>query len=133
MDCYIKLKNTMGCKRVMEYNTVVMPIGQDGFRISSIAGNEVVENILRDKESGWAYDYYKDDGKSSMDVAIAKAKREEAKRDQGDVVTLEYKKFLEEKRFLLIQNIRNTFIINGDLEYLIREVKRVEEYVAGLR
>jgi hypothetical protein len=92
--------------------------------------NPIVENILRDKESGWAYDYYKDDGKSSMDVAIAKAKR-----DQGtqDYLTLEYKKFLEEKRFLLIQNIRNTFIINGDLEYLIREVKRVEEYVASLR
>ena len=106
----------MACKRVMEYNAVV-------------------ENILRDKESGWAYDYYKDDGKSSMDVAIAKAKREEAKREEGtqDYLTLEYKKFLEEKRFLLIQNIRNTFIINGDLEYLIREVKRVEEYVATLR
>ena len=106
----------MGCKRVMEYNPIV-------------------ENILRDKESGWAYDSYKYDGKSSMDVAIAKAKREEAKGGQGtqDYLTLEYKKFLEEKRFLLIQNIRNTFIINGDLEYLIREVKRVEEYVASLR
>ena len=92
--------------------------------------NAVVENILRDKESGWAYDYYKDDGKTSMDVAIAKATREEASED---AVTLQYKKFVEEKRFLLIQNVRNTFIINGDLEYLVREIKRVEEYVASIR
>ena len=89
--------------------------------------NAVVENILRDKESGWAYDYYKDDGKTSVDVAIAKAKGD------GDAEPLQYKKFLEEKRFLLIQTIRNTFIINGDLEYLVREVKRVEEYMASLR
>jgi hypothetical protein len=91
--------------------------------------NAVVENILRDKESGWAYDYYKNDGKSSMDVAIAKATQEE----DADAVTLQYKKFVEEKRFLLIQNVRNTFIINGDLEYLVREIKRVEEYVASIR
>ena len=97
--------------------------------------NAVVENILRDKESGWAYDYYKNDGKTSMDVAIAKAKREEATQEvtQEDAVTLQYKKFVEEKRFLLIQNVRNTFIINGDLEYLVREIKRVEEYVASIR
>ena len=88
----------------------------------------MVENILRDKESGWAYDYYKDDGKTSMDVAIAKAKR-----DEGDSVILAYKKFLEEKRFLLIQNIRNTFMINGDVEYLVREIKQVEDYIASLR
>jgi len=94
--------------------------------------NAVVENILRDKESGWAYDYYKNDGKSSMDVAIAKATREEASQEE-DAVTLQYKKFVEEKRFLLIQNVRNTFIINGDLEYLVREIKRVEEYVASIR
>ena len=92
----------------------------------------MVENILRDKESGWAYDYYKNDGKSSMDVAIAKATREEASQEE-DAVTLQYKKFVEEKRFLLIQNVRNTFIINGDLEYLVREIKRVEEYVASIR
>ena len=90
--------------------------------------NAVVENILRDKESGWAYDYYKNDGKTSMDVAIAKASQGEE-----DTVTLQYKKFVEEKRFLLIQNVRNTFIINGDLEYLVREIKRVEEYVASIR
>lgn len=89
--------------------------------------NAVVENILRDKQSGWAYDYYKDDGKTSFDVAIAKAK------GGDDAEPLQYKKFLEEKRILLIQNIRNTFIINGDLEYLVREVKRVEEYMASLR
>jgi len=97
--------------------------------------NAVVENILRDKESGWAYDYYKNDGKTSMDVAIAKATQgvtQEASED-ADAVTLQYKKFVEEKRFLLIQNVRNTFIINGDLEYLVREIKRVEEYVASIR
>uniref|UniRef100_A0A6C0L604 Uncharacterized protein n=1 Tax=viral metagenome TaxID=1070528 RepID=A0A6C0L604_9ZZZZ len=93
--------------------------------------NAVVENILRDKESGWAYDYYKNDGKTSMDVAIAKA-IQEGGNAEGDL-TLQYKKFVEEKRFLLIQNVRNTFIINGDLEYLVREIKRVEEYVASIR
>jgi hypothetical protein len=92
--------------------------------------NAVVENILRDKESGWAYDYYKNDGKTSMDVAIAKATQEAT---QEDAVSLQYKKFVEEKRFLLIQNVRNTFIINGDLEYLVREIKQVEEYVASIR
>lgn len=92
--------------------------------------NAVVENILRDKESGWTYDYYKNDGKTSMDVAIAKATEGVT---QEDAVTLQYKKFVEEKRFLLIQNVRNTFIINGDLEYLVREIKRVEEYVASIR
>jgi hypothetical protein len=91
--------------------------------------NAVVENILRDKESGWAYDYYKNDGKTSMDVAIAKA----SQGAEEDAVSLQYKKFVEEKRFLLIQNVRNTFIINGDLEYLVREIKRVEEYVASIR
>lgn len=32
-----------------------------------------VGNILRDKAQGWSLDYYKDDGKSSYDVAIARA------------------------------------------------------------
>ena len=34
--------------------------------------NSVVENILRDKESGWKLNYYKPDGKSSCDPELAK-------------------------------------------------------------
>ena len=92
--------------------------------------NAVVENILRDKESGWAYDYYKEDAKTTMDVPIARAL---LLGNSAEADTLQYKKFIEVKRFQLLQNIRNTFIIHGDLEYLIREVKQVEEYIASLR
>ena len=96
--------------------------------------NAVVENILRDKESGWAYDYYRDDGKTSVDVPIARALGTTCTKDVDlDADTLQYKKFIEVKRFQLLQNVRNTFIVNGDLEYLVREVKQVEEYIASLR
>lgn len=46
---------------------------------------DVVNNILRDKESGWTADYYKSDGRSSLDPVIGRMQAE--KKACDDAIT----------------------------------------------
>lgn len=153
----------------------------------------VVENILRDKEAHWSYDYYKDTS-TSYDSQVAKAHAEvnrekfyikkyesglskitealEASKKQSNepgfkkltvketealeaeyseiyklkcehMVKLdgatrirqgyEWKQYLQRKRLGLLQSLRNTFMLDGDADYMTRAVTWVEEHIERMR
>jgi len=45
----------------------------------------------------------------------------------------EWKQYLQRKRLILLQWLRNNFMFDGDKEYMARGVTWVEEYIGGLR
>jgi hypothetical protein len=153
----------------------------------------IVKNILRDKESRWHHDYYRDTstfydphvGRARMEVGKHKVniKKYEASlekitgaleaskkdpKDPGfkklsakDTEALEaeyielyklkcqqmvfldgaesvlqewiWKQYVQKKRLLLLQSIRNKFMGDGNADYMARAVTWVEEYVERLR
>ena len=153
----------------------------------------IVMNILRDKESGWRCDYYRDTstfydppvGRARMEVSKHKMsiKKYEAslekitgaleaskkdpkepgfkKLSAKDTEALEaeyidlyklkcqqmmfldgaesilqewvWKQYVEKKRLLLLQSIRNKYMIDGDADYMAQAVTWVEEYVERMR
>jgi hypothetical protein len=46
---------------------------------------------------------------------------------------LEWKQYLQKKRLALLHMLRNTFMLNGDADYMTRGVTWVEEYIARQR
>jgi hypothetical protein len=46
---------------------------------------------------------------------------------------LAWKQYLQKKRLMLLQALRNDFMLNGDADYMARGVTWVEEYIANLR